>query len=77
VDGNVESRKGTISIFNGPEPTICSYADAEAESQAVGVWLQQCRASGVLPQEIGVFVRSRHALGQGHGIPCGCGNGLR
>ncbi|HDS1128924.1 TPA: UvrD-helicase domain-containing protein [Stenotrophomonas maltophilia] len=62
VDGNVESRKGTISVFNGPEPIICSYADAEAESQAVGVWLQQCSASGVLPQEIGVFVRSDSEL---------------
>ena len=62
VDGNVESRKGTISVFNGPEPTICSYADVEAESQAVGVWLQQCSASGVLPQEIGVFVRSESEL---------------
>ena len=62
VDGNVESRKGTISVFNGPEPTICSYADAEAESQAVGVWLQQCNTSGVLPQEIGVFVRSDSEL---------------
>ncbi len=62
VDGNVESRKGTISVFNGPEPTICSYANVEAESQAVGVWLQQCSASGVLPQEIGVFVRSDSEL---------------
>lgn len=62
VDGNVESRKGTISVFNGPEPTICSYADVEAESQAVGVWLQQCSASGVLPQEIGVFVRADSEL---------------
>ncbi|EMN5133208.1 UvrD-helicase domain-containing protein [Burkholderia contaminans] len=62
VDGNVESRKGTISVFNGPEPTICSYADAETESQAVGVWLKQCNSSGVLPQEIGVFVRSESEL---------------
>ncbi|MBN3268203.1 DNA helicase [Bordetella bronchiseptica] len=62
VDGNVESRKGTISVFNGPEPTICSYADVDAESQAVGVWLQQCSASGVLPEEIGVFVRSDSEL---------------
>ena len=62
VDGNVESRKGTISVFNGPEPTICSYADAEAESQAVGAWLQQCSACGVLPHEIGVFVRSDSEL---------------
>lgn len=62
MDGNVESRKGTISVFNGPEPTIRSYADAEAECQAVGVWLQQCSTSGVLPQEIGVFVRSESEL---------------
>ncbi|MCL2656309.1 MAG: UvrD-helicase domain-containing protein [Betaproteobacteria bacterium] len=62
VDGNVESRKGTISVFNGPEPTVCSYADAGAESQAVGVWLKQCNTSGVLPQEIGVFVRSESEL---------------
>jgi len=62
VDGNVESRKGAISVFNGPEPTICSYADADVESQAVGAWLKQCNASGVLPQEIGVFVRSENEL---------------
>ncbi|MBO1113885.1 UvrD-helicase domain-containing protein [Bordetella petrii] len=62
VDGNVESRKGTISVFNGPEPTICSYADVDAESQAVGVWLQQSSASDVLPEEIGVFVRSDSEL---------------
>ncbi|AEO41423.1 UvrD-helicase domain-containing protein [Xanthomonas euvesicatoria] len=62
VDGNVESRKGTISVFNGPEPTIRGYADAQAESQAVGVWLKQCSSSGVQPQEIGVFVRSESEL---------------
>ncbi|CPN12285.1 DNA helicase IV [Bordetella pertussis] len=49
VDGNVESRKGTISVFNGPEPIICSYTDARAENQAVGVWLEQCSTGGVLP----------------------------
>lgn len=62
VDGNVESRKGTISVFNGPEPTICCYVDVEAEVQAVGAWLKQCNRSGVLPQEIGVFVRSESEL---------------
>jgi len=62
MDGNVENRKGTISVFNGPEPIICSYADANAESQAVGIWLKQCNTSGVLPQEIGVFVRSESEL---------------
>ena len=62
VDGNVESRQGTISVFNGPEPTIRCYTDADAESQAVGVWLSQCNTSGVLPQEMGVFVRSENEL---------------
>lgn len=62
VDGNVESRQGTISVFNGPEPTIRCYTDADAESQAVGVWLRQCNTSGVLPQEMGVFVRSENEL---------------
>ncbi|MDR0378694.1 MAG: DNA helicase, partial [Candidatus Accumulibacter sp.] len=62
VDGNVENRRGTISVFNGPEPTIGSYADAESENLAVGVWLKQRNASGVLPQEIGVFVRSENEL---------------
>ena len=62
VDGNVESRKGTISVFNGPEPSIRSYADAETESQAVGAWLKRCNTNGVLPQETGVFVRSENEL---------------
>lgn len=62
VDGNVESRKGTISVFNGPEPTIRGYIDADTESQAVGVWLRQCNGFGVLPQEIGIFVRSEDEL---------------
>lgn len=58
VDGNVESRKGTISIFNGPEPVIRSFDSSDLESQAVGQWLKQSSISGVLPHEIGVFVRS-------------------
>ena len=62
VDGNIESRKHTVSLFNGPEPTICNYADTEAENQAVGRWLKQCNANGLLPQEIGVFVRSENEL---------------
>lgn len=62
VDGNVEDRKGTVSVFNGPEPTIRSYTDAGMEIQAVGAWLKQCNSGGVLPQEIGVFVRTENEL---------------
>lgn len=62
VDGNVEDRKGTVSVFNGPEPTICSYTDAQIEIQSVGTWLKQCNDKGIPPQEIGVFVRSEYEL---------------
>ncbi|KAK48176.1 DNA helicase [Caballeronia jiangsuensis] len=58
VDGIVESRKGTISVFNGPEPLIRGFDDAELEGQAVGSWLKQASTAGVLPHEMGVFVRS-------------------
>jgi hypothetical protein len=59
VDGNLESRKGTISVFNGPEPVIRSFDGPDLESQAVGQWLKQSGTGGVLPHEIGVFVRSK------------------
>ncbi|MCR1767700.1 UvrD-helicase domain-containing protein [Burkholderia glumae] len=58
VDGNLESRKGTISVFNGPEPVIRSFDGPDLESQAVGQWLKESGTGGVLPHEIGVFVRS-------------------
>lgn len=62
VDGNVESRKGTISVFNGPEPIIRAFADIHCENHGVGLWLKQCNSVGILPHEIGVFVRSESEL---------------
>ncbi len=58
VDGNLETRKGTISIFNGPAPLIAGYATPEDEIKAVGHWLEQRSAEGVKPEEMAVFVRS-------------------
>jgi mRNA-degrading endonuclease RelE of RelBE toxin-antitoxin system len=58
VDGNVEDRRGTISVFNGPEPKIMSLDTPEAEIEAVNQWLAERRREGVAPHEIGIFVRS-------------------
>ncbi|MGL4423514.1 MAG: UvrD-helicase domain-containing protein, partial [Gemmataceae bacterium] len=58
VDGNTEKRNETISVFNGPPPTIKTFLSEKEESQAVGVWLTEQIQSGVLPHECGVFVRS-------------------
>ena len=58
VDGNTEERRGTISVFNGPEPTIKVLDTSAAETEAVSCWLADRIAEGMTPHEIGVFVRS-------------------
>ena len=62
VDGNREDRRGTISVFNGPEPEIRRCDDSDQEIQAVAVWIAERIAAGLLPHEIGVFVRSAAEL---------------
>lgn len=59
VDGNTEERCGTISVFNGPKPTIIVLDTPESEVQTVSRWLTDRINGGVTLQEIGVFVRSR------------------
>jgi hypothetical protein len=62
VDGNVESRKGAVSLFNGPRPDIKTYSSSEEESKAVATWLRKLNAEGVQPHEIALFVRSAGQL---------------
>ncbi|QVL30250.1 DEAD/DEAH box helicase [Telmatocola sphagniphila] len=58
VDGNVEQRNDTISVFNGPPPAIKTAADEKEEIKIVGSWLSELIATGIQPHECGVFVRS-------------------
>ena len=58
VDGNTEERRGTVSVFNGPTPTVKALDSEEAESVAIGEWLRARVNDGLGPQEISVFVRS-------------------
>lgn len=58
IDGNTEDRTDTISVFNGPVPLICTYADENAEIEAASKWIAEHTVAGLLPQEFGVFVRS-------------------
>ena len=58
VDGLSETRKGTVSVFNGPIPTIETFDTPESEIEAVAVWLKERLADGLQPEEIGIFVRS-------------------
>ena len=58
VDGNTENRSDTISVFNGPPPTIRVLATESEEIKSVAEWLADQSKAGVLPHEFGVFVRS-------------------
>jgi hypothetical protein len=53
-----EDREGTISMFNGPVPTVRVFDETDEEGQAIGEWLAGLRDDGFAPHEIGVFVRS-------------------
>ncbi|HVY04541.1 MAG TPA: 3'-5' exonuclease [Burkholderiales bacterium] len=58
VDGNVEDRRGTVSLFNGPAPDIRNLPDENAEIEDVAVWLTQRIREGLVPHEIGIMVRT-------------------
>jgi len=62
VDGNAENRRGTVSVFNGPAPTIEILADSDEEAEAVGRWVTDRIAEGMEAHEIGIFVRSSAQL---------------
>jgi superfamily I DNA/RNA helicase/mRNA-degrading endonuclease RelE of RelBE toxin-antitoxin system len=62
VDGNTEERTGTISVFNGPIPSIERFDTRKDEIEAVSQWLKDQISEGLLPEEIGVFVRTANEL---------------
>jgi len=58
VDGNTDERDDTVSVFNGPSPSIQTFSNERTEIEAVADWLAAQRDAGVAAHEIGVFVRS-------------------
>jgi len=62
VDGNIENRKGTVSVFNGPAPSVKGFESDYAEVKAVGDWIKARRSEGMLPNEMAIFVRSEEQI---------------
>jgi hypothetical protein len=73
VDGNIEERRGTVSVFNGPSPTIQVLDSIEEERTAAGTWLSARGDEGVAPHEMGVFVRSAAELDRARAVVAGAG----
>jgi superfamily I DNA/RNA helicase len=58
VDGLVERRRGTVSLFDGPTPEIRLFATVRAEVEGVAARLRRARAT----ESGAVFVRSEREL---------------
>lgn len=58
VDGNTESRRGTVSMFDGPPPMVMACSDEDHECRAVADWISDRLKDGCAPREVGIFVRS-------------------
>ena len=74
VDGVTEKRGGTISVFNGAEPVVKIVDSIQEESETIGTWIKARIADGVLPNEIGVFVRSRSEIQRAENAIAGSGH---
>ena len=62
VDGNRESRRDAISVFNGPPPSVRTFPTADEEVDAARAWLSEQLSAGVGAKEVGIFVRSEAQL---------------
>lgn len=61
-DGIEESRRGTVSVFDGPEPDVRLFNFQAEESAAVGDWLTARISEGVRPCELAILVRGNGQL---------------
>ena len=62
ADGNIDDRRDTVSVFNGPPPLIQVLKNEKEEIKTVSAWLSEHLKTGVAPHEFGVFVRSEAEL---------------
>jgi mRNA-degrading endonuclease RelE of RelBE toxin-antitoxin system len=58
VDGYEDDRTNTVSVFNGPEPTIRNLDSHDEEIDFVSDWVLRLTDDGYEAHEIGVIVRS-------------------
>jgi mRNA-degrading endonuclease RelE of RelBE toxin-antitoxin system len=58
IDGVADRRDDTVSVFNGPPPDMFVGRNEDEEIERAAEWLTRGVSEGLLPHEIGVFVRS-------------------
>ncbi|MDM7955356.1 UvrD-helicase domain-containing protein [Blastomonas sp.] len=64
VDGNEDERRGTISVFEGPEPIVRRYATTEDEIAGIREFVASALQDGIALSEVGLFVRTSAQVGR-------------
>jgi hypothetical protein len=67
-DGIEESRRGTVSVFDGPDPVVELFNDSDAEVEGVREWLRSRLAEGIPQAELAVLVRGQRQLDRGRAV---------
>lgn len=62
VDGEEDQRKGTVSVFDGVDPTLVLAPTQQDETVAAAAFLERLLSEGIGLNEIGMFCRSNQEL---------------
>jgi hypothetical protein len=73
VDGVQDNRKGTVSVFNGPEPSVVVAPSEDAEIETVVGFVKKAAGEGVDPGEIALFVRTPDLLPRARAVVAAAG----
>lgn len=62
TDGEEDQRKGTVSVFDGVDPTLVLAPTQQDETVAAAAFLERLLSEGIRLSEIGIFCRSNQEL---------------
>jgi mRNA-degrading endonuclease RelE of RelBE toxin-antitoxin system len=68
VDGIEEDRRGTVSVFNGPDPEVRIFEFRGQEAEGLAEWVKRVVFDGIEPEEIGIFVRTNNELDRARAV---------
>jgi superfamily I DNA/RNA helicase len=62
LDGGMEQRLDTISLLNGPKPVLNAFSSEAKQATFVVDEISRLMGQGILPNEIGIFSRTKNLL---------------
>lgn len=74
VDGVEDERRGIVSVFDGPAPTVTTAGTVEEEAKTVATTVASWLAEGIAPAEIGIFVRTPDLVARARAALAGIGD---